>query len=59
MGGVESWIPLEPRSGPARTPMEEFITGMVDVLIDHLEQFGACVIDDFLGDKWGNQVHTV
>jgi len=38
------------------TRLTELIKISVEVLLTHLDQFGACVIDDFLGEEKGNQV---
>jgi len=46
---------LEPEER-IRKKMENLINLTVEVLIEHLTEFGACVIDDFLGEEMGNKV---
>jgi len=43
-------------SAVPRDRLEELIAGSVEILIDHLDQYGACIIDNFLGEEQGNQV---
>ena len=44
------------REESSRCRLEELVSMTVDVLTTHLDQFGACVIDDFLGEKDGSEV---
>ena len=46
------------REESSRIRLEELVRMTVDVLTSHLDQFGACVIDDFLGEKDGNEVRS-
>jgi len=39
-----------------RERIEENVKKSAEVLISHLNQYGACIIDDFLGEFRGNQV---
>jgi len=51
-----SEINMTGESSAEATRLTELIRISVEVLLTHLDQFGACVIDDFLGEERGNQV---
>ena len=56
-------VPLQPAKDPIKNgkefmkeKSEDWIMKAVTVVIEHLNKFGACVIDDFLGEAKGLKI---